>query len=316
MQNTFLWHIQIRLNHSGVDQAVQLLETMGMQAVGWSECDDSAPSDLLDEQGFFIAEEFLVEGFSKAEPDYHTIHTGLMALSAVHKIPQAHLQIAPVDNRDWLSVCYQQLPPHTIGRFYVYGSHNTEPFPDGLIPLQVNAATAFGSGDHQSTTGCLLAISDFADTHQFSKMLDMGCGSGILAIAMAKVWQGRIVAVDNDPESVRVVAENSHINDCDPLVEKVLSEGFAHPALNQLNEEFDLIVANILAKPLCLMAADVKRSLKSGGFVILSGLLDRQQDQVLQAYRDQGLFLFKSYHIDQWATLVLSANADLCPPVS
>ncbi|NBT85730.1 MAG: 50S ribosomal protein L11 methyltransferase [Alphaproteobacteria bacterium] len=302
---SMLWCLGIRIHYRGIDAAVQLLEDMDMQAISWCECDDALPSLDIDDQGFPIASEFFLQGYSKHRPQDIDIQRKLDTLAALLEIPVPVFTIEEVDNADWLSVCYQQLEPRQLGRYYVYGSHNPDPADDNLIPLRIDAATAFGSGEHPTTSGCLLALDGLANDHQFSKMLDMGCGSGILAIAMAKTWpHAKVLGVDNDPESVRVTQQNAILNSCGRNLEALMSEGFADLRVYNAGP-FEVVTANILAKPLCMMAPDVKDCLVPGGLVILSGLLDRQKSQVLEAYEVIGFTLVKTYPIEDWATLVL-----------
>jgi ribosomal protein L11 methyltransferase len=263
------------------------------------------PSLDIDDQGFPIASEFFLQGYSKVRPLDKDIQTKLETLAALLEIPVPVFTIEEVDNADWLSVCYQQLEPRQLGRYYVYGSHNPDPTDPNLISLKIDAATAFGSGEHPTTSGCLLALDGLAKDYQFSKTLDMGCGSGILAIAMAKTWpRAKVLGVDNDPESVRVTQQNAVLNSCESNLEALVSEGFADSKVNS-SGPFEVVTANILAKPLCLMAPDIKACLVSGGWVILSGLLDRQKPEVLEAYETIGFALIKTYPIEDWVTLLL-----------
>jgi ribosomal protein L11 methyltransferase len=290
-----------------VDAVLNLLESLNLEALSWYECENALLSDLEDDQGFPIAETFIIEGYSKKQPDLKLIERELQTLAALLTLPEPTIQACqPVDHQDWLQVCYQQLAPRSVGVFYIYGSHDKDvKVPAGLIPLQIDAATAFGSGEHQTTSGCLTAISDLSRHHQFQKILDMGCGSGILAIAAAKIWPlAAVMAADNDSESVRVTAYNSHLNNVS--IQTLHSEGFANPVIHQ-HSPYNLVIANILAKPLCLMASDMRQRLVSKGFIILSGLLERQQQEVLSCYQQQDLTLVKVYNIENWMTLVLEA---------
>lgn len=305
---SLLWCVRARVHYKGINAAVQILEDMGIEAISWCECDDALPSPDVDDQGFPIAGEFLLQGYGKSLPSHKDIQEKFTILSAILEISVPVFTVEEVDNQDWLSVCYQQLEPRKLGHYYVYGSHNPDPTDADLIPLKIDAATAFGSGEHPTTSGCLLALDGLAKNHQFSHMLDMGCGSGILAIAMAKTWpSGEVLGVDNDPESVRVTEQNAVLNSCVKNFTAVVSDGFSDPKVRSAGC-FDVITANILAKPLCLMAPDMKSSLVSGGWVILSGLLDRQKSQVLDAYEAEGFKLVKVYPIEDWATLVLQKN--------
>jgi ribosomal protein L11 methyltransferase len=211
------------------------------------------------------------------------------------------IKIDPLPKEDWVTAVYRDFPPLTIGRFYIYGSHIQETPPGALIPLQIDAATAFGSGQHESTEGCLKALSLLSEQHAFRHPLDMGCGSGILALAIASLWKCPVLACDNDPEAVRVTAGNARINHLDPLIEAQVSEGFT--AIK--TRSFDLITANILAGPLCQMAGEAVRTLAPGGFIILAGLLNRQAEDVIDAYRSAGAKLFDQLFIGDWSTLIL-----------
>ncbi len=307
---TPLWQVRIRVNYYGTQNVLNLLETKGFKALGWYECEDAPVCDVEDENGFPIASEFIVEGYCQTQPlaDHLRPHLEMMAALLGIKTPVL-LSCQPVDNQDWLEKCYQELSPQKIGDYYIYGSHDQDKVdvPAGFIPLQIDAATAFGSGDHPTTTGCLTALSDFRSKFSFSSILDMGCGSGILAIAAAKAWpQASVMAVDNDPESVRVTLHNAQLNHCE-TIQCVLSHGFEDPLVQQ-KAPFTLIVANILAKPLCEMAFPMHQCLALNGVIVLSGLLQRQQDQVLLAYQQQGLQLKQTYHFENWVTLVLTCQ--------
>ena len=163
---------------------------------------------------------------------------------------------------------------------------------------------AFGTGRHESTFGCLLALTQLAQRRRFYNTLDMGCGSGILAMAMAHLWHCPVLAVDNDADSVRVAAENARENRVGEWIEAHCGDGYKSHLVARRGP-YDLIVANILAEPLCAMATDLKRHLAPGGYVILAGLLTRQQRQVVARHRGQGMRLVKRLHFGEWTTLVL-----------
>lgn len=207
----------------------------------------------------------------------------------------------PLPQEDWVTAVYRDFPPLTIGRFYIYGSHIQETPQEGLIPLHIDAATAFGSGQHESTEGCLTALSLLSEHHTFHHPLDMGCGSGILALAMAHLWKVPVLACDNDPEAVRVTRENARLNHLETLIEAQLSEGFS----SIKTRTFDIITANILAGPLCQMAGEAVQALIPGGFIVLAGLLNRQGEDVIDAYRSAGARLFDQLFIGDWSTLIL-----------
>ena len=168
----------------------------------------------------------------------------------------------------------------------------------------IDAGMAFGSGDHGSTSGCLLAYHQLLRRHRFANVLDLGCGSAILGIAAAKASRSRILAADNDPLAVDVARRNCDINGVGTRVRCLVSEGYDHPALHR-TAPFDLIFANILADPLCALAHGLKRHLAFGGYAILAGLLDRQAEQVIDAHRRQGLRHVRSIDMSPWQTLIL-----------
>ncbi|MEQ9607155.1 MAG: 50S ribosomal protein L11 methyltransferase, partial [Kiloniellaceae bacterium] len=161
-----------------------------------------------------------------------------------------------------------------------------------------------GTGRHETTRGCLLALQDIAKRRQASVILDMGCGSGVLAMAAARLWPCRVLGVDNDAPSIRVAQENLEANGVADAVTLLCGDGFRDARVRQAGP-YDLILANILAEPLCRMAGDVKRHLAPGGLVILSGLLTTQERQVTARYRAAGLVLVTRYRLAEWSTLVL-----------
>jgi len=205
---------------------------------------------------------------------------------------------------DWVAESQKALPPILAGRFRIRGSHVTEPAPPGAVDLLIDANAAFGTGRHETTRGCLLALQDIAKRRPVSLILDMGCGSGVLAMAAAKLWPCRVLGVDNDAPSIRVAQENLEANGVADAVTLLCVDGFRDVRVRKTGP-YDLILANILAEPLCRMAEDVKRHLAPGGLVILSGLLTTQERQVTARYRAAGLVLVARYRLAEWSTLVL-----------
>ncbi len=228
----------------------------------------------------------------------------LTTASEIAEVPLPDYSLAQLPDVDWVAESQKALPPISAGRFFVYGSHVTQRPPFGSIPLLVEANVAFGTGRHESTYGCLLALTQLAQRHRFHNALDMGCGSGILAMAMAHLWRCPILAVDNDADSVRVTGENARENRVAEWIEPHCGDGYRSQLVARRGP-FDLIAANILAEPLCAMATDLKRNLAPGGYVILAGLLTRQQRQVVARHRGQGLRLVRRLHFGEWTTLVL-----------
>jgi ribosomal protein L11 methyltransferase len=205
---------------------------------------------------------------------------------------------------DWARATELRLPPLRAGRFVVHGSHARQGLPADAVAIEIDAGLAFGSGEHATTQSCLSAIDRLARQRRFARVLDLGCGSGVLAIAAAKCWPARVLAVDNDPIAVRVAADNARLNGVGPAVRAVLADGYRHPEIRR-SRPFDLILANILADPLIELAPALRAHLAAGGRVVLSGLLDRQAWAVVAAHRRQGLRLLNQIQRGPWMALVL-----------
>lgn len=214
-------------------------------------------------------------------------------------------RIAALAETDWVAESQSNLPAIRAGRFYLHGSHVTAPPPPASIPLLIDANVAFGTGRHETTHGCLLALQGLAKAgFRPRRLLDLGCGSGILALGMARLWRRPVLAADNDPAAVAVARINARINRAAGWVRPLVSEGYRHRVLRTAGP-FDLIVANILAEPLAGMAADLRANLAPGGRAILSGLLVGQEQQVLNPHRSRGLRLLGRLRLNEWSTLIL-----------
>lgn len=211
-------------------------------------------------------------------------------------------------NINWRAESYRAFPAFSVGPFFIFGSHYGGTIPDGSIGLCIDAATAFGSGEHGTTKGCLLAMLDLKASGVCPwNVLDMGTGSGILGIAAWRLWKTPVLAVDNDPEAVRVAAHHAAVNHVPADAAEMTctaGDGFA-AAIVQQKKPFDLILANILAGPLMTMAAALASCCDDNGYVILSGLLNEQAEGVIAAYTAQGLTLKGRHSIGDWTTLVL-----------
>jgi ribosomal protein L11 methyltransferase len=216
---------------------------------------------------------------------------------------------APLQSHDtaeegWLARVYEGFPEQLIGHcFAIRGTHITAPPAPGRITLWLDAGLAFGSGEHGSTRGCLRALERVAYRRP-RRILDMGCGSGILGMAAARLLHRPVLAVDIDPWSVRVTSQNARLNRLAPRMRVRLGNGWQEAAVRR-GAVFDLVFANILARPLCLMARYLAAHLAPGGTAILAGLLDTQTRMVLAAHRRQGLELECVLTEGSWRTLVL-----------
>ena len=205
---------------------------------------------------------------------------------------------------DWLEHSLRSFPPIDAGRFHLRGSHIKAPRPAGRITLVVDAGAAFGSGEHASTKGCLLALDALLKHRHFTNALDMGCGSGVLALAAARALPLRVLATDIDANAADIAGANARRNGAALRVRTAASDGYKSRRVAQ-RAPYDLIMANILARPLARMAAPLSRHLAPRGIAILSGLLRRQERSVLAAHRAHGLALLARVRLGDWTTLVV-----------
>jgi ribosomal protein L11 methyltransferase len=204
---------------------------------------------------------------------------------------------------DWLAMALSGLPPVRAGRFFVYGAHDLGKIPADTVNLRIEAGAAFGTGHHGTTVGCLEAYDRLLGERAFERILDVGCGTGVLAIAAAKTGTPIAVGTDIDPVSVRIANENATLNEAGARF--VHAEGLDDEAVRR-DAPYDLVFANILAQPLVELAPDIHRALKPGGLAILSGLLRTQEETVRAAYDAAGFAPTFHIHKDAWATLVLT----------
>jgi ribosomal protein L11 methyltransferase len=229
------------------------------------------------------------------------VRLALAAIASGGRLIQISEERLP--ERDWLAENRRAFPPLRIGRFFVHGSHWKKSVPAGAIAIEIDAATAFGTGEHPSTRGCLLALDSLARRRRFRRPLDIGTGSGILAIAAAKRLRRRVLASDADCAAVKVASHHVRRNGLLGQVRVICAPGYRSRALRPA--DYDLIFANILARPLALMARDLARAIAPGGVAILAGLLRRQEGLVVAAHRAQGLALERRIVIEGWSTLIL-----------
>jgi ribosomal protein L11 methyltransferase len=249
---------------------------------------------------------WIIEWVSETPPDFSIIKDGLRELGLETAGDFETAQISK--DTDWLQLCYRQFPPFTVGPFFIYGSHYKESVPDGLTGLQIDAATAFGSGEHGTTKTCLEAMLDLnAQGVCPWNVLDMGAGSGILGIAAWKLWKTPVLCVDNDAEAVRVAGHHRDINKVPSGAGGLACEtgdGFKTASV-QKRKPYDLIIANILAAPLIAFAGELAAVCDENALVILSGMLHSQAEEVLAAYEEHGFENRKKYTSGEWTTLVL-----------
>ena len=226
-------------------------------------------------------------------------------LAILEGFPALRTLVEKLADADWLAMALSGLPPVRAGRFFVYGAHDTGLAPPSAVNLRIEAGAAFGTGHHGTTVGCLQAYHDLLKARSFQRVLDVGAGTGVLAIAAARTGTPIAVGTDIDAPSVRIAGENAALNKA--RVRFVHASGLGHASVRQ-RAPYDLVFANILAPPLVALSHDIKGALTPGGIAILSGLLRTQERRVLAAYRSKGFTLVRRIHRDAWATLVLRRN--------
>ena len=220
-------------------------------------------------------------------------------------------EVERVAEADWVTLSQQGLEPMQAGRFFVHTPAHREAVPAGAVALEIEAGRAFGTGQHETTSGCLVALDSLKRSGaSFADVADIGTGTGLLAFAALRLWPAaRAIASDVDPVAIEVAAENAAVNAV-PIgrargqLELATAAGLDHPRL-KARAPYDLILANILAGPLIALAADLAGALAPGGRLILAGLLDGQAESVAAAYRRQGLMLAGRIDRGEWPTLVL-----------
>ena len=248
-------------------------------------------------QAVLIAEEpfgpsATVEALYTEEPD----------AAMLSRIAGRAILVEPLPDQDWIQLSQQGLPPVRAGRFFVYGAHDAGRVPHGVIPMRIEAGLAFGTGHHETTALCLAVLSDLADRRAYRNVLDLGCGTGLLAIGAAKLWKRPVLASDIDPVAIDVTNENARGNGAAPLIRAVVADGLINPVLAAA-APYDLIIANILAGPLTRLAPQIVAALAPGATLVLSGLLHNQENMVLSFYHR---LRFRSRRRDgPWSALVL-----------
>ncbi|MBI4184775.1 MAG: 50S ribosomal protein L11 methyltransferase [Proteobacteria bacterium] len=249
-----------------------------------------------------------VEAVARSRPGEGALGIALALAAAGTGVAPPVAEVAPLAPADWLSESLKAHGPVAAGRYLVHGSHYAGRIPAGRIGITVDAGLAFGSGQHESTRGCLIALDRLARERGRARVraaLDMGCGSGILAAAIAKTWRVPVLACDIDPVAVAVAREVARMNGVGRWVRPLKSAGYRARAIGQ-RAPFGLVVANILARPLCRMAPALSRALAPAGVAVLSGLLAWEEAEVLAAHRAQGLGLLGRIALGGWRTLILS----------
>ena len=216
----------------------------------------------------------------------------------------ATLAFDTVEAKDWVKASLEDLVPVPAGRFVVHGAHDRARIAPNKLGIEIEAALAFGTGHHGTTRGCLLLLDHVLKSRKPRRVLDLGTGTGVLAIAAAKARKRAVLASDIDAPSVRVARDNARLNGVGNLVQTIRATGFAAPEFAK-HGPFDLVLANILANPLRQLAGPMSGHLAPEAFVILSGLLNHQAASVVAAYRARGLVPLRHLRIEGWSSLLL-----------
>lgn len=285
---TQLWRICIDILDEHVPAFDQALEPF-IESIMWTVDEDVRGMQHM-------------EGFTTSKPDPALLAQALETTAHALGVAAPIAEIEALAPRDWVTENLKDFPPIDAGRFFIYASHvDLRPLP-GRIPMRIDPGAAFGTGTHATTSGCLKAIEALGKKHTFKRPLDVGSGSGILAIAMAKLWRIKIEGTDIDPVAVRVARQNARLNHVARLLDFSTGPGF-DPV--PTTARYDLIVANILARPLVAIAPDLARHLGAGGYTVLSGFIVRDERFVMAAYLAQGFKFTRRIVCDDWVTLVL-----------
>ena len=248
-----------------------------------------------------------VSGYAASEPDEAALRTDIEAAARTAGITAPAVDIVWLPAIDWAAVNRESFAPVRVGGVWIRDSYHDEPAPVGTVAIVVDAATAFGTGQHATTQGCLMALDRFAvRSHSLppGPVLDLGCGTAILGMAAAKRLRRPVLTTDIDPAAVAMARYNIKRNRLGSFVRPLRSRGYADHAIRRAGP-YALILANILARPLVRMAPDCAHHLLPGGFAVLSGLLTTQERPIIAAHRQQGLVLAARYRLDGWSTLVV-----------
>ncbi len=253
-------------------------------------------------------EEWRLDAYFETEPDAAAV---MLLRCFVPSAARAAASVVPVEEHDWVTLSQQGLEPIRAGRFFVHTPAHRDRIPPNAVPLEIDAGRAFGTGQHETTTGCLLALTRLKESGAcFGNVADIGTGTGLLAFAALRLWPAaRAIASDIDPVAIEVAAENAAINRV-PLgrargrLELAVAPGLDHHRL-KARAPYDLLIANILAAPLIELAPALARAVEPGGRLILAGLLRGQAEAVLAAYRRHGLAPAFTVERGDWPTLTL-----------
>jgi ribosomal protein L11 methyltransferase len=250
----------------------------------------------------WTSKDWIVEVFFADEPDHEMVRE--LVASVAGEEAAAALTFSHIEAKDWIASSLEGLAPVRAGRFLVHGSHDRDKVRANDIGLEIEAALAFGTGHHGTTHGCLLMLDAILKVRRPRRILDVGTGTGVLALAAARALKMPVVAGDIDPIAVEAARSNAVLNNAAPWLFPVVARGLEHPAI-RAGGPYDLIFANILAKPLRLLAPSIANAATREADIVLSGLLGGDVPGVIAAYKASGLRLARRIDRDGWATLLM-----------
>jgi ribosomal protein L11 methyltransferase len=283
------------------EQAVQII-ARGPRAVAEAATQAMDADPVLEWATYSIIEEdeaagrWRIDAFPVSDEEAQSMRALLAGFAELNTTTET------LADADWLAMALSGLPPVRAGRFFVFGVHDRGRAPLNTVNLRIEAGAAFGTGHHGTTVGCLIAYDALRKRRRFDKVLDIGTGTGVLAIAAARAGSRLTIGTDIDRVSVRIARENAKVNSTNSRF--VHANGLAHRAV-AASAPYDLVFANILARPLTRLAQAIRRATRPGGAVVLSGLLRSQARTVLAAYHSRSFRLERRLNRDAWTTLVL-----------
>ncbi len=284
-----LWLTEIELPKENIDYFMDGLE----ESADSMSCFENENDESL----------WKLQIYNQSKPDTELLSIHLKSLAQEVNIVKPSFVISEVEQTDWVSESQKNFESVDAGKFFVYPSWRKDEIPDDKIAIEIDPKQAFGTGGHETTKGCLIALQDLQGN--YSKILDMGCGSGILAIGAAKLWKdATVIAVDNDPICVKTAIENADINDVSDIMSVAYSDGYDSNLVHE-NGAYEIIIANILAIPLIEFAPKAKQYIASGGYIILAGLNNEQADDVIEAHEKAGFQFISKKEYGNWTILVM-----------
>jgi ribosomal protein L11 methyltransferase len=287
------WKLSLAIDKATADRVAE--------GIAEIEALDPLPVVVVSEPDDKKPDEWLLEAYFETEPDAVTIALFQRVTGGTSP------RVERMDDADWVTISQAFLTPIRAGRFYVHTAAHADAVPEDAIAFAIEASRAFGTGHHETTSGCLAMLSALADEgRSFTRIADIGTGTGLLAFAAHRLWpEAAVVATDIDPVALPVIEDNIAANRLDPQAFTLaVCDGTDHPAL--AGPAFDLVIANILAGPLIRLASDIARIVNPGGFVMLAGLLTTQQDTVIDAYSESGMRLERHAELGDWTILGLT----------